>query len=180
MDADTHPTASARWRADRERYGPRAWFREQSLWAVALLRFGQWVDELPSRAARLLGSRAYWLAYRPIQTITGIGINKNIEVGGGLRIHHFGGIFVAEGVRIGERCTMRQGVTLGERLDGGAVPQLGDDVELGAYAQVLGGVRVGNGARIGAMSVVLRDVEPGATVVGNPARPVERKAPGAN
>jgi serine O-acetyltransferase len=50
------------------------------------------------------------------------------------------------------------------------VPVIGDDVELGAYAQVLGGVRIGDGARIGAMTVVLTDVPAGATVVGNPAR----------
>jgi serine O-acetyltransferase len=47
---------------------------------------------------------------------------------------------------------------------------LGDDVDLGAYAQVLGGVRLGNGCRIGAMSVVLDDVPAGATAVGAPAR----------
>jgi serine O-acetyltransferase len=47
---------------------------------------------------------------------------------------------------------------------------IGDDVEFGAYAQVLGGIRVGNGCRIGAMSVVLDDVPDGATAVGVPAR----------
>jgi serine O-acetyltransferase len=58
----------------------------------------------------------------------------------------------------------------------GPVPVLEDDVELGAYAQILGGVRIGRGARIGAMSVVLCDVPPGATAVGVPARIVESAA----
>lgn len=53
---------------------------------------------------------------------------------------------------------------------------LEDGVELGAYAQVLGGVRLGAGCKVGAMSVVLRDVPPGATAVGNPARIVAREA----
>ena len=47
---------------------------------------------------------------------------------------------------------------------------LGDDVEVGAYAQILGGVRVGRGAKVGAMAVVLADVPDGAVAVGNPAR----------
>jgi serine O-acetyltransferase len=52
---------------------------------------------------------------------------------------------------------------------------VGDDVEFGAYAQVLGGVRIGNRAKIGAMAVVVRDVPDGATVVGIPARVVKRR-----
>ena len=75
---------------------------------------------------------------------------------------------------IGANCTLRQGVTIGNRHDGGPSPVLEDDVELGAYAQVLGGVRVGRGAKVGAMSVVLRDVPPGAVAVGIPARIIER------
>ena len=56
------------------------------------------------------------------------------------------------------------------------MPVREDDVELGAYAQILGGVRIGRGAKIGAMSVVLNDVPPGATAVGIPARVLETQA----
>lgn len=167
-------TAAVRWREDRARYGPRAWWREQSLWSVAILRLGQWADERPGSLGRRLFSPFYWPLYRAVETVTGIGLSKGVDVGGGLRIHHFGGIFVADGVRIGARCTMRQGVTLGERTDGGPLPVLGDDVELGAGAQVLGGVSVGDGAGVGALSLVLDDVAAGATVVGIPARAVRR------
>jgi serine O-acetyltransferase len=161
-------SAAARWKADKERYGPRGWAREQSWWSVAVLRLGEWADEGDAPAQRL--ARAlYWPLYRIVQTITGIALSKEVQVGGGLRIHHFGGIFVSSGVRIGERCTLRQGVTLGERYDGGPVPTLGDEVELGAYAQVLGGVHIGDNAKIGAMSVVLEDVPANATAAGVPA-----------
>lgn len=163
---------AARWHDDRARYGPHAWWREQSIWSVAVLRLGQWTDELPGGAGRLALARLYWPLYRIVETLTGIGVTKAVEVGGGLRIYHFGGIFIADGVRIGARCTLRQGVTLGERTEGGPLPVLGDDVELGAYAQILGGVRIGDGARVGALSLVLNDVAPGSTVVGIPARPV--------
>ena len=105
-----------------------------------------------------------------METITGISIPKTVEVGPGLRIYHFGNVFVHSDAKIGANCTLRQGVTIGNRHDGGPVPVLEDDVELGAYAQVLGGVRIGRGAKVGAMSVVLCDVPPGATAVGVPAR----------
>ena len=75
---------------------------------------------------------------------------------------------------------MRQGVTIGNRFDGGEVPIIEDDVEFGAYAQVLGGVRVGKGAKIGAMSVVLCDVPCGATAVGIPARIIQWYASNAD
>jgi serine O-acetyltransferase len=153
-------------RADLARYGTRPWLREQSVWAVAVHRYGRWADR---RGGRLAG-RLYWLVYRLVETATGISLPKAAEVGPGLRIHHFGGIVVHDDARIGANCTLRQGVTIGDRHPGGPVPVIEDNVEIGAYAQILGGIRVGRGARIGAMSVVLVDVPPGATAVGNPAR----------
>jgi serine O-acetyltransferase len=166
-------SARAAWRADRARYGPRAWAREQSLWAVAVLRLGHRVDELPAGLGRAVATKLYWLLYRSVETLTGIGLTKGVAVGPGLRIHHFGAIFVADGVRIGSNCTLRQGVTIGERVLDGPLPVLGDDVELGAFAQILGGVTIGAGARIGAMSLVLVDVPAGATAVGVPARVID-------
>ncbi len=114
--------------------------------------------------------KIYWLSHRFIETLTGISIPLEVQVGPGLRIYHFGNIFVNSSARIGGNCTLRQGVTIGNRVENGPVPILEDDVELGAYAQVLGGIRIGRGAKIGAMSVVLADVPPGATAVGIPAR----------
>jgi len=61
-------------------------------------------------------------------------------------------------------------VTVGNRIANGPVPVIGNGVELGAYAQVLGDVTIGDGAKIGAMSVVLENVPPNATAVGVPAR----------
>ena len=161
-DPDSH--------ADLKRLPPRPFLKEQSAWAVALYRFGRRNDQRKRGVVRWVGDRWYWLAYRVVETLTGISIPKSAEVGPGLRIYHFGNVFVHAQARIGANCTLRQGVTIGNRHDGGPVPVLEDDVELGAYAQVLGGVRIGRGAKIGAMSVVLSDVPPGATAVGVPAR----------
>lgn len=158
------------WQADLARYPRRPWLKEQSIWAIAVYRFGRRVDRRPPGPRRALLERVYWLLFRAVETLTGISIPKGVAVGPGLRIHHFGNIFVNNDAAIGANCTLRQGVTLGNRHDGGPSPVLEDDVDLGAYAQILGGVRVGRGARVGAMSVVLCDVPPGATAVGIPAR----------
>lgn len=163
------------WRADLERCSDqrRPFLREQSLWALWVYRFGRRVDARPRGVARWLLARIYGLLFRFVETLTGISLPKEARVGGGLRIWHFGGIFINKDTVIGRHCTLRQGVTLGNRSDGGPSPLLEDGVELGAYAQVLGGVRLGEGSRIGAMAVVLCDVPPQCTAVGNPARVLE-------
>jgi serine acetyltransferase/glycosyltransferase involved in cell wall biosynthesis len=163
------------FKADLCRYPRWPWFKEQSIWAIAVYRFGRWVDRLPARLIRMFLARFYWLAFRVVETLTGVSFTKAVEIGPGLRIWHFGNIFIHQDVKIGANCTLRQGVTIGNRVEGGPVPVVEDDVEFGAYAQVLGGVRIGRGARIGAMSVVLCDVPPGATAVGVPARIIRSK-----
>lgn len=158
------------YRADRARYPERAFKREQSLWAISVYRFGRGNDERAPGLRRNINERLYWFLFRIVETLTGCSFTKAVDIGPGLRIHHFGNIFIHSGVVIGANCTLRQGVTIGNRVEGGPVPVIGDDVEFGAYAQVLGGVRIGRGAKIGAMSVVLCDVPDGATAVGIPAR----------
>jgi serine O-acetyltransferase len=168
--------AGKAWRADLERYPARPFLREQSIWAVAVYRFGCWNDQRPPGPTRTVLDRAYWAAFRTVETVTGVSFTKQTTIGPGVRVHHFGNIFVNEGSTIGARCTIHQGVTIGSAVDDGPAPVIGDDVTLGAYAQILGGVHVGDGARIGAMSVVLSDVPAGATAVGVPARVVSRAA----
>jgi serine O-acetyltransferase len=166
------------WEADLARYPERPWLKEQSIWALAVYRFGRRNDRRRDGLIRRLGERFYWLAFRIIETLTGISIPKSARVGPGLRIYHFGTIIVHADAQIGANCTLRHGVTIGNRVDNGPVPVIEDDVELGAYAQVLGGVRIGQGAKIGALSVVLYDVPPGAVAVGVPARIIDRSRAG--
>ncbi|WP_435011907.1 serine O-acetyltransferase (plasmid) [Tundrisphaera lichenicola] len=166
------------WEADLARYPRRPWLKEQSIWAIAVYRFGRRVDRRKPGLRRSILDRWYWLAFRFTETLTGISIPKSVPVGPGLKIWHFGNIFVHADSVIGARCTLRHGVTIGNRTNDGPAPILEDDVELGAYAQILGGVRVGRGAKVGAMSVVLRDVPAGAVAVGNPARIIDRSGSG--
>jgi serine O-acetyltransferase len=156
--------------ADLARYPQRPFVREQSIWAIATYRFGRRVDRLEPGPWRHLLTRIYWIRFRLVETLTGISLPKEAAIGPGLRVYHFGNIFVHPDSKIGANCTIRQGVTIGNRTLGGPAPVVEDDVEFGAYAQVLGPIHIGRGAKIGAMTVVLEDVPAGATAVGVPAR----------
>ncbi|WP_160147635.1 serine O-acetyltransferase [Arthrobacter sp. TS-15] len=90
--------------------------------------------------------------------------------GPGLRIAHPGTIVVNPQVVVGSGCTVHQGVTLGS--SGGLVPKVGSNVWIGPGAQIFGGIRIGDGAVIGANAVVNRDVPRGAFMAGVPARVV--------
>jgi serine O-acetyltransferase len=165
------------WQADVARVGvPRALLKEQSLWAIWVYRFGRRVDRRPAGVRRYILLRVYWLLFRFVETLTGISLPKSCVIGKGLRIWHFGGVFINGEAVLGENCTLRHGVTIGNREEGGGSPILGDNVELGAYAQILGDIRIGNDCKIGAMALVLTDIPPGSTAVGQPARIVTRHA----
>ncbi len=100
-----------------------------------------------------------------------IDILPRAEIGGGCIIAHGIGLVIGGRTVIGEECTLLHGVTLGEaRFTELDCPRLGSRVTVGAGAIVLGAITVGDGAMIGAGSVVLADVPAGATVAGVPAR----------
>ncbi len=138
-------------------------------------RFGRRIDARSEGIVKRGLLVLYWLLFRIIETGVGISLPKSASIGPGLRIWHFGGIFIHPEVTMGANCTLRQGVTIGNRHEGGPVPAIGNSVDVGAYAQLLGGIRVGDGCKIGAMSVVLADVPSGATVVGIPAKVVSSR-----
>jgi serine O-acetyltransferase len=114
------------------------------------------------------------LAYL-IRSLTGVEIHPAAKVGRELFIDHGSGVVIGETAEIGERVTLYQGVTLGGTgfQRGKRHPTLGDNVTVGSGAKLLGPIAVGDGAKIGANTVVIEDVPPGATVVGNPGHPVK-------
>ncbi len=109
-----------------------------------------------------------------VRLLTGIEIHPGATIGKGFFIDHGMGVVIGETSVIGENVTIYHGVTLGGTTakEGVRHPQLGDNIIVGAGAQILGPVTVGDGARIGSNAVVVRDVKPGATMVGVPAHKV--------
>jgi len=165
------------FKADLARYPRRPFLKEQSIWAIFIYRFGRRVLNRRPGLVRNVQLKFYWLLFRLVETVTGISLPLEAQIGPGLRIYHFGNIFINSNVIIGRNCTLRQGVTIGNRIDDGPSPVVEDDVEFGAYAQAFGGIHIAKGAKIGAMSVVLCDVPAGATAVGIPARVKEKRLP---
>ena len=104
---------------------------------------------------------------------TGIEIHPGATIGRRFFIDHGMGVVIGETAIIGDNVTLYHGVTLGgvTWAPGKRHPTLANDVVIGAGAQVLGPITVGEGARVGANAVVLRDVPCGATMVGVAARP---------
>ena len=105
---------------------------------------------------------------------TGIEIHPAAKIGEDLFVDHGTGVVIGETAEIGDRVTLLQGVTLGGTgfAAGKRHPTVEDNVTVGAGAKLLGPITVGHGAKIGANSVVIHDVPPRSTVVGNPGHPV--------
>lgn len=110
------------------------------------------------------------------RAITGIEIHPGAQIGRGFFIDHGAGVVIGETTEIGDNVTLYQGVTLGGtgKDVGKRHPTIGNDVVIGAGARVLGPFIVGEGAKIGSSAVVLKEVPPYATVVGNPGRIVRQ------
>jgi serine O-acetyltransferase len=108
------------------------------------------------------------------QIIFGCDIARNAKIEAGLYLPHPVGVVVGEHVVIGKNCILHQGVTLGDRgeLHEGSDPVLGDFIEVGTGAKILGAINIGNYARIGANSVVLKDIENYGIAVGIPAKTI--------
>ena len=108
------------------------------------------------------------------RALTGIEIHPAAEIGRGLFIDHGAGVVIGETAAIGDDVTLYQGVTLGGTgfATGKRHPTVQDNVTIGSGAKLLGPITIGHGAKIGANSVVITDVPPNATVVGNPGHPV--------
>ncbi len=141
------------------------------LHAVWLHRLSSWLWQ---RGAKLPANFLAMLA----RMVTGIEIHPAAQIGRNLFIDHGTGVVIGETAVVGDDVTIYQGVSLGglslqpEKRH----PTVGNGVIIGAGAQLIGGISIGNHARIGANAVVLSDVAAQTTVVGVPAKPVLRGA----
>ena len=108
--------------------------------------------------------------------LTGIEIHPAAQIGRRLIIDHGMGVVIGETAEIGDDVYLYHQVTLGgtSSARGKRHPTVGNDVIVGAGAKILGNILIGDGARVGSNAVVVQAVAPGETVVGIPARPIER------
>jgi serine O-acetyltransferase len=131
---------------------------------MAWFRFGCWCKQ--NRLPFFPG-----FVQRQIYSRYGLEISAGADIGGGLYIAHPVGTVISV-KRMGQNCSIIAAVTIGMRNEW-KFPEIGEGVFIGAGARVLGGIKVGNNAIIGANAVVIHDVMEGTTVVGIPARPVQ-------
>lgn len=152
--------------ADLAREHKTAWSWCPSRSLLASIRAYQRVADSRNPLLILAGKLAI-LRHRFWSAVTASDIPINTRLGGGLLLPHPSGIVIHPDVTVGPNCLIFQQVTLG--LGHGGVPCIGGHVDIGAGAKILGGIRIGDHARIGANAVVVRDVPAGRTAMGVPA-----------
>jgi serine O-acetyltransferase len=143
--------------------------------AVLVYRFGHYIYCHQGKVVRFFLRPLYLVLSFLVKITSGIIIPAKCVIGPGLFIGHIGLIIFHQDVIMGANCNVAHDVTIGT-LGGGkqGVPVLGDNVMIGSGARILGPIVIGSNVKIGANSVVLMDVGDNSTVVGIPARIVEK------
>jgi serine O-acetyltransferase len=144
--------------------------RNEPLWALATFRFGQYLREEASAPVRVLCKVPYALAHRAMELGLGIHLFPETQVGPGLYIGHYGGIWVSPHAVLGAHCNLNHEATIGCAGEGEEAPRLGDRVWVGPNATITGPVKVGSGAVVAANSLVVASVPDNAVAIGVPAR----------
>lgn len=146
-------------------------FRYPELYYQRILRLVEHALSMRGFTWRVIRFAARFRLQR-VSVRTGISLPPGVA-GPGLSIAHYGSIVVNSNARIGAFCRIHSATNIGVAASG--VPTIGDFVYIGPGAVLYGGISVGNGAVIGANSVVNKDVPPGVTVAGAPARIIARR-----
>lgn len=163
-------------RRDAQLYAKEGrWYAHPGFWVGATYRLGAFARSIRPRPAQL-GLRAFAGALAmPCRVVLGVHIPSNARIGPGLRIPHPQNIVIHPDTELGEDCSVYQDVTLGKGSVPG-VPRIGDRVMVFPGARVLGGVDVGDDARLGANVVVTTNIPPKSLVSTAPPRVVSGDA----
>lgn len=146
----------------------------RALWALVTYRFGNWALGRRLKPYRWCMSKLYGVLRIINEILTNITIYPGTEIGDGFHIIHGDGpITIHPSTVIGARCGIMHNVTIGTNMSED-VPVIGDDVFIGVGACILGGVSIGDRARIAANSLVIEDVPADSIAIGVPARIIPR------
>jgi serine O-acetyltransferase len=141
------------------------------LWVMAVYRFGRWRYRVRPGVVRMGFSFVYKILFAWVRAASGAELPCETRVGRRLRIDHSYGIVISGDAWLGDDVVLRNGVTIGLRNAGmRGSPVIGHRVDIGTGAKILGTIHVGDGASIGANSVVLTDVPANSIAFGVPAR----------
>jgi serine O-acetyltransferase len=148
------------------------------LWAAGVYRLGRALETAKLGPFKPLLRAVHGSLEVAMRFLSGIHLDTRADIGSGFYVGHFGSIYVGPGVRIGRHCNISQMCFLAAAEDGSGAPVIGDRVYLGAGCKIVGNVRIGDGAAIGANAVVVEDVPPNGVVAGVPAQLISQKGSG--
>jgi serine O-acetyltransferase len=164
----------ARYRAKGGR-GKDLWLNP-AVWAIGCYRLGNWLNvERPFVLIRIPLKVISLLANKFCEVFMEMCIDPCATIGTGLYIAHIGGVHINPQAVVGSNCDIAHRVTIGASAMGRqGAPTIGNDVYIGTGAAVVGRIKVGNGAKIAANTLVMSNIPDGATVMGVPGRIIMR------
>jgi serine O-acetyltransferase len=164
----------ARYRA-RGDHGKQLWLNP-AVWSIACYRLGNWLYVArPFILIRIPLKIISFVANKFCEVFMEMCIDPHASIGPGLYIGHIGGVHINPQAVIGSNCDLTHRVTIGASAMGRqGAPVLGDDVYIGTGATLVGKIKIGNGAKIAANTLVINNIPAGATVMGVPGRIIMR------
>jgi serine O-acetyltransferase len=171
----------SKFAADIARYRSRGcrgkdlWL-DAAVWSIACYRLGNWLHVTrPFVLIRIPLKVVSFVANKFCEVFMEMCIDPHASIGPGLYIGHIGGVHINPQAILGSNCDLAHRVTIGASAMGRqGAPVLGDDVYIGTGATLVGKIKVGNGAKIAANTLVITNIPDGATVMGVPGRIIMR------
>jgi serine O-acetyltransferase len=147
-----------------------------AVWAIAIHRFGHWLyTDKPFFLVAIPLKVVFFFAYMFSEVVMEMRLDPQAKIGGGLYIAHIGGVHINPEAILGSNCNLTHHTTIGASAMGRqGSPVIGDNVYIGTGATLAGKIKIGDGAKIAANTLVINNVPAGATVMGVPGRIIMR------
>ena len=157
-------------------YNGRGLWLNPAVWSIGCYRLGNWLHVArPFVLIRIPLKLVSFIANKWCEIFMEMCIDPQASIGPGLYIGHIGGVHINPQAVLGRNCDLAHRVTIGASAMGRqGSPILGDDVYVGTGATLVGKIKVGNGAKIAANTLVISNIPAGATVMGVPGRIIMR------